>query len=296
MKNRMHLICALACLVPAACATPGGGRMGIVLFDPNQHVSGANPLVGPYENQCFHYPTYGLSFTTPDINLDGFGPVCKSIAGNVRAALGMKSGQTGTITYTKERRNEVVDSFLASSNSICSDHIKFLQQWDGNINSTLGISSQASAGLAAIVNGGLAQAMAALSALLGGARGTMQNAYFNNKTVAVLVSAFLQERNKIRGEIATGENAAIAKYTISRGVEDALRYHSSCSIAVGQDAAQRAVDQAGNPSLDTLKEFFQKVEEVRAEAAKFVKSKDNATDTTSNTAATDNTVSNSDEE
>lgn len=281
MQKSVALFITATCLLTSACATRGGGPLGIVLLDPDQHVSGAEPLFGTDEDPCFDDPTFGLSFVSPNRPVDGFPLVCQKITGAVRASLpsAPTAGQ-GMITYSPAERNQIIDSFASSSNFKCGNHVKFLQQWDGNVNSTLGLSSQAAAGLAAIVTGGAAQAAAAAAAFLGGARGTMQNAYFHNKTVGVLASAFQGERKKIRDTITAGENEPVAKYTLAKGVEDVLNYHGNCSIASGLSATQRAVDAAQNPNLDMLKEFFTKIEQLRTEAAKFVDKADPATTNT----------------
>jgi len=52
MLKSKRLLCAAACLLPAACATPGGGSAGFVMLDPNQHLGGAEPLFGVRGNEC----------------------------------------------------------------------------------------------------------------------------------------------------------------------------------------------------------------------------------------------------
>ncbi len=270
MRKFTALLLATACLASTACTTRGGGRAGIVLFDPDQHVSGAEALFGTDESRCFRDPTYGLSFVMPAQPHSSYPIPCQQITQAVRAALGATQQSTTQLAYTSEQRNEVIESFMSSSNYICADHMKFLQQYDGNINSILGIGAQASAGLAAIITGGAAQAAAAMAALIGGARGTMNNAHFNNKTVGVLTAAFQGERKTQRDEITKRQAKSVNDYRLSHGVEDVLNYHGSCSIVVGLAAAQRAVDESGNPNLDTVKNFLTKLEEVRGQMAKFV--------------------------
>lgn len=281
MRKLPALLLAAGCLLTSACATRGGGPLGLVLFDSDQHVSGAEPLFGTDESRCFRNPTFGLSFVMPSQPMTGYPAACREITSAVRAGLGATDASTARpIAYTEAQRNEVIESFMSSSNYVCGDHMKFLQQWDGNVNSTLGLSSQAAAGIAAIVTGGAAQAAAAAAAFLGGARGTMQNAYFHNKTVGILAAAFQAERKKQRDEITKLEAKTIKDFPLSRGVEQVLNYHGSCSIVVGLAAAQRAVDQAQNPNLETIRDFFKKFEEVRKEAAKFVKETEPATGNT----------------
>lgn len=272
MHRLTFLVLAAGCALSTACTTRGGGRLGVVLFNPDQHVSGAEPLFGDDEERCFRDPTYGLSFVMPSQPMIGHPVACQTITTAVRAALGApSSGSTGQTAYLELQRNEIIESFMSSSNYVCGDHIRFLQQYDGNINSILGIGAQASAGLAAIVTGGTAQAAAALAALLGGARGTMNNAHFNNKTVGMLTSAFQAARKTQRDELTLLEAKPVKDFPLSNGIERVLDYHNSCSITVGLAEAQRAVDEAHNPSFETFKTFMTNLHEVRAEMAKFVK-------------------------
>lgn len=278
MKPQHSFVVSLF-LFSSACATTGGGPLGIVAFDPDQHVSSAEPLFGKGDMACLDDPTFLLTLytpqrvetTTPDIpqRVEATKPaICGKMRSAISAALPemkapMISG--GNERYSPQQRNEVIDAIMASSDRKCGRYIAFLQQYDANVNSTFGIAAQAAATLAAIATGGTAQALAAAASIAGGSRNTLNQSHFNNQTIGVLANAFENKRADQRVEIAEREGLTSAKYTLMRGIADATRYHANCSIVVGLKEAQRSVEEARSPSLATMEAFLTSLQKVRGQ-------------------------------
>jgi hypothetical protein len=202
---------------------------------------------------------------------------CRQVIATIRAALQIGSfGDAPAATdplrlstpYTDRQRNEAVDALIAASNRKCGRYIAFLQQYDANINSTLGIAAQASAIIASVASGGTAQGFAAASGIAGGARGSLNNAHFQNQTIAVLTNAFENSRAQQRLEISRRQQCTPARYTLMRGLEDAFRYHSSCSIVFGLKQAQRAVEEANSPNLESFNKMLDQLAEAQSKVAK----------------------------
>lgn len=262
MKN-LKFLSITAFLLTGACATPGGGPFGMVMFDPDQHVSAAEPLFGKADLQCLDDATFLLTLYAPD-PVTNRPPACSSIRAAIAAALPHQAGPVlpEKDRYGKVQRNEVVDGLMAASDRKCGRYIAFLQQYDGNVNSTFGIAALSTAALAAIATGGTAQALAAASSIAGGSRNTLNQSHFNNQTIGVLANAFETVRKEQREKIAELQNKSPADYTLMRGVQDVTRYHANCSIVVGLKAAQRAVEEADSPSISSMQKMAEQLEKL----------------------------------
>lgn len=234
MKSYRSLLLG-CCLFATACTTAGGGPLGIVAFDPDQHVSTAEPLFGKGDATCLDDPTFLLTLYSPVDAMPQQLPVCQKMRSAIGAALPVMepAGAATRERYTPLQRNEVIDALMAASDRKCGRYIAFLQQYDANVNSTFGIATQAAATLAAIATGGTAQALAAAASIAGGTRSTLNQSHFNNQTIGVLANAFENKRGEQRTEIAERQGLPAAQYTLMRGIQDATRYHSNCSIVVG---------------------------------------------------------------
>lgn len=266
MKSRLMLVSGL-CFLSVACATPGGGPLGIVAFDPDQHVSSAEPLFGKGDATCLDDPTFLLTLYSPTGSDGPQTLICHKMRQAIGAALPVMSTPTlpNVDRYTSQQRNEVIDALMAASDRKCGRYIAFLQQYDANVNSTFGIATQAAATLAAIATGGTAQALAAAAGIAGGTRNTLNQSHFNNQTIGVLANAFENGRSVQRTEISALQSLPPGQYTLMRGIQDATRYHSNCSIVVGLKEAQRSVEEAHSPSLSTMTTFLTNLQKVRGQ-------------------------------
>jgi hypothetical protein len=273
MTGHIRLLAAAACLLPAACATPGGGPLGIVMFDPDQHVSGAEPLWGKQDQRFFDDPSFLLSMVSTEAPSGRKWPeICGQIVQSIRGMLPVMTVQKldSGPRYTALQRNEVIDGIMAASDRKCGRYIAFLQQYDGNVNSTFGIASQAAAILATIASGGTAQGLAAAAGIAGGVRGTLNESHFSNQTIGVVANAFENVRREQREAIAKLQVKDAADYTLMRGIQDATRYHASCTIVTGLKEAQRNVEEARSPNLDTMQKMIDKLNELRGGMRSFL--------------------------
>jgi hypothetical protein len=241
MKS-FRTLCASLALFPAACTTPGGGPLGLVLFDSNHNVSAAEPLFGKGDERCLDDPTFLLTIyaeekqVDPDKSVD----VCTRMRRAIQWALRTNAG--GAQPSAQEQRNEVVDALMAASDRKCGRYTAYLQQYDGNVNSTFGILAQATSAIATLSTGGTAKALSAASTISEGTRGTLNTAWFANKTVGVLAQAYENRRDNDRKAIQKDlAEKTLAQYSLMRGMGDAFRYHADCSIVVGLQEAQQAV-------------------------------------------------------
>lgn len=262
-----------AALLSLSACTTGGGPAGIVLFNPDQHVSGAEALWGRNDDQCFDDPSFMMSIvSTESVQGRKWPEICGQIIQSIRFTLPVMTIQTldSGPRYTVLQRNEVIDGIMAASDRKCGRYIAFLQQYDGNVNSVLGIAAQSAAILATVASGGTAQGLAAAAGIAGGARGTLNESHFNNQTIGVLANAFENVRREQREKIAELEGQPVASYTLLRGIEDATRYHASCTIVVGLKEAQRNVEAARSPNLDTIKTMLDQLNEMRASMGNFL--------------------------
>ena len=152
------------------------------------------------------------------------------------------------------RRNEIVDSLIAVSNRKCGRYTALLKTVDGAANSALGLGAIITGGLGAIVAGeATAKTLSGTSAIITGSRAELNKTYLTNQTIQVLAAAYENTRREERRQIANREACPLSKYTLMRGIEDALTYHASCSLVVGLQAASDAVQRSNSPDIAAIK-------------------------------------------
>jgi hypothetical protein len=294
MHKIARSLCAVAAALPTACATPGGGQFGMVLFDPKHHVSAAEPLFGDNDERCLDDPTFMLTLFAPLPDAQAKVDPCTRMKRAI--AWGLLSHGVSVNGYNERARNEVVDALMAASDRKCGRYIAFLQQYDGNVNSTFGIGAQTAAILATVVSASAAPWFAAGAGIAGGTRGTLNEAHFNNQTIGVLANAFENVRRDQRVAIAELEAKPVKDYSLMRGIEDATRYHASCTIVVGLKEAQRDVEAARSPNLDTYKAMIKNLKEIQSGIADLQKKvpapigDDNTADNAADSNAAENAV------
>jgi hypothetical protein len=278
MLRKLLLAGTASSFLLTGCADEGGGPLGIVLFDKTHHVAAAEPLFGKGEDRCLDSPGFLISITakapaatsaaqprTRDPLAD---PACVRLSQTISGALQTPQNSATSSGYDERQRNEVIDALIAASNRKCGRYTAFLQTYDANINSTFGIGALATAGLATVVGGESAsKALAAGSAFLTGTRSTFNEAHFRNRTIAVLATAFENARREQRQAITNFQQCKPAQYTMMRGIEDALRYHNTCSVVSGLDEAARAVQRANSPDLETMRKAMTEILAIRQQLA-----------------------------
>jgi hypothetical protein len=263
---RSHVLAAAAISIGlSACATDGGGPLGIVALNPNQHVAGAEPLFAKEDYMCLDKPEFLLSLYAPPAPKS---PRARGNCDTVRQGLAYAVG--GIADYDKRRRNEIMDALLATSEYKCGRYRSFLHSYDANINSTFGILAQAAAVIATVATGGTAQGFAAVAALSSGSRGTLNQAHFQNQAVGILVKAIENARATQLAEITTRQREEVENYTLMRGIKDVFAYHNSCSIIEGLKETQRAVEEVRMPSMATINSWLTEATNTRRNMAAFL--------------------------
>jgi hypothetical protein len=244
MTNIARLFLAGGCLLPAACATPGGGSLGIVALDPNQHVSGAEPLLGTRGRECNAASL--LAVFAPPPAADPVGTkidLCTSYQRAIGWALKAHPNTGSNLSYSKEARNEVIGMLMAESDVKCDRYTQFIEQYNSNIQSGGGILTHAATTLAAIATGGTAQALSTGASIATNASGQITKGHFHEQTIPVIVAAYQVARTAVRQEVDQGMKSDVPDYAVSQGIRDAFRYHSNCSVVSGIRQASQAVQQ-----------------------------------------------------
>jgi hypothetical protein len=262
------LVASAAAVLSSACTSSGGGPLGFVMFDKNQHVPGVGPLFAAGEDRCIT-GTFLLSVLgTEAAPLDETAP-CRAVRQRIRGAVAGTSIYGTNANYSKRQRNEIVDTFVWESNDQCFGYVKFLQGYQGNVRSSSGIFAQATAILATVTSGGTAQGFAAASGIVGGAGNALYQAHFADQTVAVIVQAFDNVRSRRLQELTNLQQCEPDQYTLTRAMADVTRYHASCSLAVGLAETQRAVGQTDTVSIATFNALLDQITEAQEKIARF---------------------------
>jgi len=258
-------LCALCCLLPASCATEGGGPAGFVLLDPNHHVAGAMALDGTANGQCLSNPAYVVGIVSRGNAPRGLPWACYDLFYNLRLAR-----DHAVPSDPRSQAVAVVRALIAVSESSCYSYRNFLTQFHGNVQTTFGISSQLAAIIATLAGHGAAPWFAGAAAGLGGAGGSLNSAYFYDQTLPTITAAF----EKRRSDELTTINQKLdgtAKYDFADALVDAEDYHSQCSLGAGLEELKDSLKESSSPSLDTLKTYLSQQKEARDAMRDFIK-------------------------
>ena len=176
-----------------------------------------------------------------------------------------------SVKYTMWRRNEIVDALVAVSNRKCGDYSAHLKTFDGQSNSSLSVLSILTGGIGGLVNGEqAARILSGSSAIISGSRAALNEAWFSNQTMHVLVSGFEKVREREARELNNRQACPIQEYTLMDGIGDAMRYHSSCSLLSGLSEAAEAIDRADQPGLDTMRRTLSDLQAIRKQSRNLV--------------------------
>src|SRR6185312_965674 len=280
MANSLRVICAMVCLLPVACATPGGGAAGFVMFDPNQHLSGAEPLFGTRGYQCdaasmmqiFAPEPLRVDPTTKQVRPPDMNPKTVDDCTRLRRSIAWTlithpaAGQAASVVnYSKEARNEAIKMLLADSDQKCDRYKQFLDAYNGDVQAGSGILSQTASTIASLATGGLAKALSAGASITTNAGGQLGKAHFHDQTIPVIVQGINSAQKKVMADISTGMGEDVSAYPIGAGIEDAIRYHAQCTITAGLQEAQNSLSTQ-NPVVGVADELT-KLEQLKTSGA-----------------------------
>lgn len=171
----------------------------------------------------------------------------------------------------KEQRNELIQALVGISNRKCSRYSAHIKTFDGQTNSWLSFISIATGGIGSVVEG--AQAARILSGTSGVAAGTrvaVNDAWFSNQTIQVLVAGYEKERNNKLRDIMHRQSCPIDLYPTMAGIADAFQYHGSCSLITGLAAAAQAIERSDQPGVEVMRRQLADLAAIRTEASQFV--------------------------
>lgn len=268
MRKRIGLAIILA-LSLGGCATIGVGQDG-----RDFQLAQAEPLFGKNLDRCMDDPGTLLGIITKDEST--ISPNCMQLASRLSPLVrsGAETGQFDTNELNKfdrRVRNEIIDALIAVSNRKCSDYSAYLKTHDGQANASLSILSILTGGLGGFVGGAdAAKALSGSSAILSGSRAALNDTWFSNQTIHVLVSGFEKVRERESREIDNRKACPIDTYSTMAGVGDALRYHGACSLLTGLSEAAEAIDRADQPGLETMRRQLADLHSISAQASSLI--------------------------
>lgn len=179
--------------------------------------------------------------------------------------------QTGKLATIKYRRDNVIDALVAVSDKKCSDYQAYLKTFDGQTNSFLSILAIATGGAGSTVTGEqAARILAGTSGVASGTRAALNDSWFSNQTIPVLVAAFGKARDAQRRDIMNRKMCSITNYTVMQGIADAMRYHASCSLITGLSEAAKAVERSDQPGLDVMRRQLADLGSIREQASRLI--------------------------
>lgn len=241
MRKFVRVFCAGACVLPSACATPGGGAAGISMLDPNQHVAAATALDGPdLGGGCFSNVGFMLAVLSGGTtNLTFRSPTCAAIlAETSRQQLVPLAGRPNT------NIDNLTRAMVFVSEERCNAYVSFLQTYQGNVSSIFGIGSQVASLIGALTTGGTANVFSGIGGTIAGAGSTLNKSTFHDKALELIAAGFMKRRARIRDKIDAGLKSTEANYPASEGLNDARDYHSACSLSAGFQELASAVSEA----------------------------------------------------
>lgn len=141
------------------------------------------------------------------------------------------------------RRNELQHALLAESTARCIEFKdKLIRRSTRNVIGLESISLLMSTGSTVVSGPRLAESLAATGGAGNAVSSVWEDNYLNKTEVAL--SGIELGRTKIFRQIRDGQKKSVYDYPVARAVNDALRYHSACSRADGQNAVDSAVEDA----------------------------------------------------
>ena len=262
---------------------PGCASLGLSDQQRQFQLAHAEPLFGKVLDRCLDDPAVLLAAlqnpgaeepATPTRSIrlpEG----CEDLVEQIRPAV-RESAASGSFdnpqmqALSTYRRNELIDALIAISNRKCSDYAAYLKTHDGQTNASLGILAILTGGVGSIVGDlGTSQVFSGASAALTGSRSALNETWFSNQTIHVLVAGFDKVRERELRSISNKKACPVQHYGVMAGVGDALRYHGACSLLAGLAEAAEAIERSDDPGFETMRRQLADLEAIRAQAYRF---------------------------
>jgi hypothetical protein len=153
-------------------------------------------------------------------------------------------------TTTKDRRNQILDRLLASSEQRCGAYKQYLKAYDIHWETGLGIGTTIMGAAGAIATGTLnSRAFSGLAAMLSGTRSEIRQGVFSNLASFVIIPGIDTKRSKILDAIKENRKLDISDYSVQAALHDAALYHGACTLESGLEVAQDSIRRVDDPGL-----------------------------------------------
>lgn len=281
MIRHIHILLLAFSFMLGGCQT---------LFRQDMKLASAEPLFGQDLDHCLDDPQFMIALmakdTTPDIaavaiatgqgqnkltSSDTTG--CEDLIKLFQAYLfnSKKENVLNGGTLPKTQRNELIQALVGISNRKCGRYSTHIKTFDGQSNSLLSALAIATGGLGGIATTeSAARLLAGTSAVASGSRVAVNDAWFSNQTIQVLVAGYEKERNHKLREIHNRQSCPIELYPTMAGIADVLQYHASCSLTTGLAAAAQAIERSDQPGIEVMRRQLADLSAIRTEAKQFV--------------------------
>lgn len=152
------------------------------------------------------------------------------------------------------QRNRVQDRLLAASDQRCNTYKNYLRRVETTQSSLFGSLTTMLAGAGAIATPATTvRALSGLAGISSGVGAELRQSYFSGLATQVIVPGIDLARDDLRQKIAANRKAEIGDYTVEAAIAEAVRYHGACSMNTGLERSGKAVSDAKNIGLGTLK-------------------------------------------
>jgi len=253
---------------------------GCDYFDNNMKLARAEPLFGESYDHCFDDPAFLLTVMAPSATSQTANNQstarshasrgdCVDLKNTLRPYFANDTSRTDSNSadvapYASVRksalsnlalqRNEVTHALVTISNRKCGVYSAHLKTFDGQTNSLLSVLAIATGGIGGVVQAaGAARALSSAAAISSGTRVALNDAWFSNQTIQVLVAGYEKERSTFLRTMNQRQVCPITHYPVMAGIADAMQYHSQCSLISGLSAAAQAIERSDEPGLDVMR-------------------------------------------
>ncbi|WP_426994302.1 hypothetical protein [Methylomonas sp. CM2] len=163
--------------------------------------------------------------------------------------LSSKKNVYGSTLNLLLERNAIQNKIIAASNQRCNAYLNYLQISYSDTNFMLGFLTTAAGGAGSIVSGAMAaRALSGAAAVLSGTQAEVNQDYFYNQTVNIILTGITDARksiiNEIEGDAGRGVDGGTnyLAYPIEKAIADAIRYHGACTIAKGVEHVSKIMN------------------------------------------------------
>jgi hypothetical protein len=260
----IHVLLLILAFALSGCQT---------MFTQDTRLASAEPLFGQDLDHCLDDPRFMISLMAKgpaefEVG-DPKAEKCKNLSDLFDSYLftGNDKNHFSSDASSVIRRNEVIQALIGISNRKCGRYSAHIKTFDGQSNSLLSVLAIATGGLGGIATTErAARLLAGTSAVASGSRVAINDAWFSNQTIQVLVAGYEKERSDQLRAIQQRQMCPIKYYPTMAGIADAMQYHASCSLITGLSAAAQAIESSDQPAVDVVRRQLTEIAAIRRQA------------------------------